>query len=328
MKIVPRVKGRSLMLVVALFVCLGSSTQAAALQRSYLLDLASKKMIDLGTLGGNSTIAYDMNDAGQVVGYSVAADGVGHAFMTGADGIGMRDLGILFPGKVSVAHAINDAGRVVLVSDYGGEERSFITGPNGVGLANLGSLSGGDTRATAINNAGQVAGWSGLGAIEAFITGPNGEGMTGLGGGYSQAWDINEAGQVAGTVGDLPTRAFITGPNGEGMTVLGTLGGYAGWGWAINDAGQVAGDSTAPPFETWRPFITGPSGLGMRDLGAIGGDPTTWGSSRDINDAGRVDRHFGRLGLCYRPKWGSHDRPQFAGGRSGGGCSNRRRRHQ
>jgi probable HAF family extracellular repeat protein len=195
----------------------------------------------------------------------------------------MRDLGILFTGKVSVAHGINDAGQVVLVSDYGGDERSFITGPNGAGLTNLGSLSGGNTRATAINNAGQVVGWSQVeSSAHAFITGPNGEGMTYLGGGYSQAWDVNEAGRVAGAVGDLPARAFITGPNGEGMTVLGTLGGHDSWGWAINAAGQVAGESSG------HPFITGPGGLGMRNLGAIGGDPGTGGSSRDINDAGQV----------------------------------------
>ena len=66
----------------------------------------------IGTLGGNNSYANGINDAGQVVGYSATAGGVQHAFITGPNGMGMRDLGTL-GGTDSFAYGINDAGQVV-----------------------------------------------------------------------------------------------------------------------------------------------------------------------------------------------------------------------
>ena len=79
-------------------------------------------MQDLGALGQGltSSVAYDINNAGQVVGRSFLAQFIpppidpeyySRAFLWAA-GQGMRDLGDL-GGKFSVAYAINDAGQVV-----------------------------------------------------------------------------------------------------------------------------------------------------------------------------------------------------------------------
>src|SRR5687768_14416721 len=81
-------------------------------QIAFLVDLNSRTAIDLGTLGGSDSIAYGINDAGQVVGQSLTAGGDLRAFITGPDGVGMRDLGTL-GGNGSIARSINDAGQVV-----------------------------------------------------------------------------------------------------------------------------------------------------------------------------------------------------------------------
>ena len=52
-------------------------------------------MVDLGTLGGASSVATSVNAAGQVVGHSQTAAGATHAFRWDPDSRAMRDLGTL-----------------------------------------------------------------------------------------------------------------------------------------------------------------------------------------------------------------------------------------
>jgi probable HAF family extracellular repeat protein len=166
MKIIRGFKVRGFILAAAFSAGLGFGTGASAQQiHSYLIDLNSKTVIDIGTFGGNS-YAFDINDAGQVAGGSeTAGDDVHHAFITGPDGMGMRDLGTL-GGTNSGANGINDAGQVVGESDTpGGPAHAFITGPNGAGMMDLNSLVDVPrgvilTQATGINNAGQVVAYA------------------------------------------------------------------------------------------------------------------------------------------------------------------------
>jgi MYXO-CTERM domain-containing protein len=118
--------------------------------------------IDLGTLAGGKSFAYGINDSGQVVGWSDTASGYAHAFIAGANGVGMTDLGTL-GGSASYAWGINASGQVVGQSYIAGNavQHAFITGANGLGMTDLNSLvslGGGDYFRTAsgVNDSGQI----------------------------------------------------------------------------------------------------------------------------------------------------------------------------
>jgi probable HAF family extracellular repeat protein len=168
---------------------LGFGTIASAqVTHSYLVDLNRKTVTDIGTLDGTdlSTDARGINDAGRVVGSSGIGSifGVFQAFITGPDGMGMRDLGTL-GGAHSFADGISEAGQVTGSSYTAGDAtiHAFITGTNGTGMRDLGTLGGTASRASGINAAGQVVGYSSTaeGPFHAFITGPDGMGMRDLG---------------------------------------------------------------------------------------------------------------------------------------------------
>ena len=114
MKITHSSKVHGFILEAALLAGLGFVTHAAAQQEaSYFIDLSSRTAINLGNLGGSRTIARALNDSGQVVGESYTAGGELRAFITGPNGVGMRDLGTLGGNNYSRAYGINDAGQVV-----------------------------------------------------------------------------------------------------------------------------------------------------------------------------------------------------------------------
>jgi probable HAF family extracellular repeat protein len=111
-------------------------------------------MVDLGTLGGAS-YAYAVNEGGQVVGYSYTAGNEYHAFAWTA-ARGMIDLGT-FGGGSSVAVDVSDSGQAVGYIDTG---YAFSWTADG-GMAGLGALPDDiNSAATAVNNNGQVVGYS------------------------------------------------------------------------------------------------------------------------------------------------------------------------
>ena len=72
---------------------------------------ATDRLHDLGTLGGDSSSANAINDAGLIVGTAKIPDGKGHAFLY-RDGR-MHDLGVPGGYESSVASGINRSGTIV-----------------------------------------------------------------------------------------------------------------------------------------------------------------------------------------------------------------------
>jgi uncharacterized membrane protein len=116
-----------------------------------------------------------------------AGDPPNRPFITGENGVGIRDIGASGSGvAVSYAAALNDAGQVVgshRTSEFMFISRPYITGPDGMGMRYLGTPEESDSYASGLHDVGQVVGGSSPGGKSrsyAFITGPDGEGMMGL----------------------------------------------------------------------------------------------------------------------------------------------------
>lgn len=194
---------------------------------------------DIGTLGGYFSYASDVNDLGQVVGYSDTGTAF-HAYVW-RDGL-MTDIGAGMPGPNSRASAINNLGEVV---GSAGGSRAFLWRDGSV--TNLGAPPGYDSRHTEtwandINDRSQaVGGLQTYGLIRAFHW-QNGI-MTDLGVLPGQSWSvaycINDHNQVVGISGN---RIFLW---QEGlMTDIGS--GYGSYGqyyhaYGINNSGEVVG---------------------------------------------------------------------------------------
>jgi probable HAF family extracellular repeat protein len=178
-------------------------------------------MTDLGTLTGDNGVseAWDINDAGQVVGGAQTSAGYTHAFLY--YGGGMTDLGALVPYGDSSANAINNLGQVVgdAAPNAGTPSHAFLYSAGS--MVDLGTLAGDDSGASfakGINDAGWVVGnaWTGS-AVHAFLY--DGAGMVdlndlidpSLGWTLQNAEAINNGGQIVGYGfrGDNEARAFL-----------------------------------------------------------------------------------------------------------------------
>jgi probable HAF family extracellular repeat protein len=196
-----------------------TAAQATAYAPTYL------DPIDLGTLGGSETRAYDAN-GGRIVGASQTVDGTVHAFKY-ENGV-LTDLGTL-GGSTSWAFAVNAASTVTGSASLPGDVavHAFLWTEEG-GMLDLGTLGGTYSRASGINDAGRVSGWSqvaGDTSYHAFLWDPT-TSMRDLGtfgGDTSFAYDVGAMACGEAATVDGARHAFVT--SDDALTDLGTLGG-------------------------------------------------------------------------------------------------------
>lgn len=259
-------------------------------------------MTDLGTLGGPTSRAYDINSNGTVVGEADTTSGVRQAFVWNSSS-GMTHLGDALRPFASFAYAINDGdliaggadsedgGRAVVWSN--GTPRMPRLDPSGISMA------------YDINASGYIAGQVDRGDPEnrvsaAFIHRPT-EPSTSLlprpGGLSSSARAMNDVNQAAGyletTNGE--THAFVFDGVG-GLRDIDTMSNAFSSANAINDAGQVVGVFFHHRDDDEHAFVTLAGTMhDLNDLVRTGKVEWVLIEAQDINDAGQIVG-YGRVG--------------------------------
>lgn len=229
---------------------------------------------DLGTLGGDIAFAGSLNEQGQVTGF--ASNGVPDPFSIyyylvfgSSNGTqtraflwdkneGMRDLGTLGTGNDAFASFLNARGQVAGFA-YTNATADPTTGIPTVdpflwdernGMQDLGTLGGTFGQPTALNNRGEVIGFSNLSGDQSsdpflWEHGNLVDLYTSTSGGNPLTADaINEAGEIVG-IAAFPNQSFDAYLWKKGVAIdLGHLEGDCGSrAWAINSRNQITGTS-------------------------------------------------------------------------------------
>lgn len=310
--------------------CLAATATAFAQTPAY-------QMVDLGTLGGNISYAYGINNAGQIVGYADLVStprGPEHAALWTVNGgiIHCTDLGTL-GGDVSIAYNVNNAGQIVgtsFLSGSGQHAALFTALGTGTTITDLGTYLGGTSEAHGIDDAGHIVGFATVSKgtysnYYALLFGQNGNGavpayLGAPGGTASRARAITPAGLIVGD--DLFTepsrtaaRATSFGVAGAtlGRTDLGSFGDNNSTALATSRKGQIAGYAFVDGTFTTHMVIFGAPGTGgiAQDLGVLPGGSSA--IAQGINNVGQVvgngdgGTNNSYVGLLYTPATGVLD---------------------
>jgi probable HAF family extracellular repeat protein len=259
--------------------------------RAIFWNRSNSKSKHLPTLvGSDYSSAFDINDAGEIVGVA-NTDSAMVPFIWNAR-VGLSRIPLLPGDSCGQAVAINKHGDVAGYSSGDTGMRAFLWRRNAA-MLNLGILAGGThSIARDVNDSDEVAGTSGSSSGDRAVLWTKSGNVLDLGtlaGDWaSEAAAINNKGEVVGySKGHRGMRAFVWSRNG-GMQELGNLpGGNSSRAMDINDRGEVVGSSSAYSGE--HAFIWTKQ-AGIKDLNSAdsGGLDFTFIEAHAINAHGQV----------------------------------------
>ncbi|MDY7005078.1 MAG: DUF3466 family protein [Cyanobacteriota bacterium] len=260
-------------------------------------------LTDLGTLGGDTSVAKGINDSAQIVGYSINDIGQKQAFVWDPNE-GMQNIGTI-GNNSSCAYSINDYGQVVGYSEYDCAQRKAFIWDKTKGIHHLNAKSNNLSEGYGINNYGQVVGFSvtNNGQRKAFIWDEI-KGIQNISISddiESSAYAINYSGQVIGysISSDLIVKAFIWNSDKDIQELPGFLGSD------INTSGQVIGFCSVPEHNN-RAFLWNGSEE-YEDLGTISNNVNLQffdSEANSINDSGVIVGSSDKLINTEQEEWG------------------------
>lgn len=222
------------------------------------------KPFDLGTLGGNESIVWNVNNRGEIAGAAantIADSNAGFLFPSATqlhasiwrNGV-IQDIGTLGTGTDSMAYIVNERGQVSGITFINNTINATTGMPtadpflweNGK-MIDLGTLGGVYGVANAFNNSGESAGYSDLAGDQTshpflWTKAKGMQDLGTLGGTFGQAEWMNNSAEVVGlatNAGDQLALAFLW-KDGV-MTDLNPASDTFGEAEGINDGGQVVG---------------------------------------------------------------------------------------
>ena len=289
----------------------------SAVWAARMISVPRYNIVDLGTLGGRSTVIRSVNASGIAVGSSQTAGGAWQAFAW-FDG-NTRALGeLLEPGMSSEAMDVNEAGKIVgFVRLADGSAFGVLwDGPRAV---RLGSLGGKETVAQAINSSGQIVGWSRLksGERRAFLwsagqmtelnmlpasPAPTAGASGGIGDSVQARESANTSTSSRGGLGTSVAggRAQAQGAasigaaaQGRGTAVAETSARFESMAYDINDKGEVVGACQDPTgrwhaviWRSGKPSVVSPAGTAA---GQGGRQRTAASQDRTVRTAAQAE---------------------------------------
>ena len=236
--------------------------------------VSALQITDLGTLGGEQSVAYAINSHDQVVGQSRTANQETHIFLY--DHGQMTDISALNNIGEGTGNDINNRGQIV--ADIGNDHSIILRHGATTDL-------GVNVKALGINNPGQAVGYytSPGGFHHAFFYNHGATTLLGPFGpeAISVATGLNDLGMIVGNATDsfmVPYRVFLY-ANGV-MTYIIPSESYA---HRINNRGQIVGEYLIANGTAFHAFIY--SGGTLTDIGS---DNSTDTVAYDINDNGQA----------------------------------------